>query len=267
MSRRFERAEAARGKQRRAAERPEGGLSLPASVVADIRLLMARLEELLDAGGDGLAVMLETQEQILRRVNDNRALLMAILQRLEGGRTGPAESSGAGPVEHWEDAVLRSPPRLAGDLSLRAPGNPLGLNALPDSRVADYEFLVARIRAMVRASVPVDATVLVVSRGDDELLRLDGRRAWHFPRSHTGQYAGHHPADGEEAIAHLEELRRNGADYLVLPRTAFWWMGHYPAFRAHLEGNYVLVVRDEMGCVIFSLTSPPEFGRSSGGSR
>lgn len=267
MSRRFERAESARGKPRRAVETPEGGLFLPGSVDADVRLLVARLEELLDTGGDELALILETQEQILRRVNDNRAILMAILQRLEAWRTDPPESFGGGPVGRGEDAVFRRRGTPGEGLSPPTTGSPLGLDALPDSRVGDYELLVARMRTLVRAAIPAEATVLVVSRGDDELLRLDGRRAWHFPRSPTGRYAGHHPADDEEAIAHLEELRRKGADHLVLPRTAFWWLGHYPAFRAHLEDNYEVVLRDEMACVIFSLSSPPVTGRLSGETR
>lgn len=43
MSRRFERAGSA--KSRLGAERPGGGLSLPGSVEAEVRLLVARLEE------------------------------------------------------------------------------------------------------------------------------------------------------------------------------------------------------------------------------
>jgi GT2 family glycosyltransferase len=38
----------------------------------------------------------------------------------------------------------------------------------------------------VAETVPPGSTVLVVSRGDDELLRMDGRHAWHFPRADDG---------------------------------------------------------------------------------
>ena len=31
--------------------------------------------------------------------------------------------------------------------------------------------------------------------------------AWHFPQTADGVYAGHYPATGEAAIAHLESLR------------------------------------------------------------
>ena len=53
--------------------------------------------------------------------------------------------------------------------------------------------------------LPPDATVLVVSNGDDELSKLGAaRRGWHFPQMEDGTYAGHHPGDSAEAIAHLQ---------------------------------------------------------------
>ena len=42
--------------------------------------------------------------------------------------------------------------------------------------------------------------MLVVSRGDDELLALDGRRGVHFPHEEPGVYAGHYPVDSAAAI-------------------------------------------------------------------
>ena len=72
-----------------------------------------------------------------------------------------------------------------------------------------YRDLVERIREVVDRELPPDATVLVVSNGDDELLELGAsRRGWHFPQIEDGTYAGHHPGDSAEAIAHLEALRQ-----------------------------------------------------------
>ena len=59
--------------------------------------------------------------------------------------------------------------------------------------------------------------MLVITRGDDALLQLDRREGGHFPQSPTGLYAGHYPADGAAAVAHLEELRAAGAQYLTIP--------------------------------------------------
>jgi hypothetical protein len=70
--------------------------------------------------------------------------------------------------------------------------------------------LVARVRQLVHDTIPRGATVLVVSKGDDDLLQREGRRAWHFPRAAEGGYAGYDPAYAAAAIAHLEALRAEG---------------------------------------------------------
>jgi hypothetical protein len=123
-----------------------------------------------------------------------------------------------------------------------------------DRRRSDrYGELVERVRQQVVEAIPSSATILVVSRGDEELLHLDGRRAWHFPRSDDGSYAGHHPADSHDAIAQLEEERTAGAEYIVFPATAAWWLDHYEEFRRHLDGNYERRLSDPEICVVFDL--------------
>jgi GT2 family glycosyltransferase len=116
-----------------------------------------------------------------------------------------------------------------------------------------YQQLVERIRVVAHATLPSDTTVLVVSKGDDELLKLNGRPAWHFPQTEDGMYAGYYPADSAAAIEHLETLRASGAGFLLFPSTAFWWLDHYTEFKQHLEYQYSIVVNQEDTCVIFSL--------------
>jgi hypothetical protein len=135
---------------------------------------------------------------------------------------------------------------------LRNAGNAL---LSSESQADGYPQLIERIRETVRNAVPPDATVLVVSKGDDELLNLYGRRALHFPQVEGGVYAGHHPADSAEAIAHLVALRAKGADYLVFPRPALWWLNHYAGLRQHLESEYSAIVRQKNTCVIYALGS------------
>jgi len=115
-----------------------------------------------------------------------------------------------------------------------------------------YGQLVGRIRGIVRDRLPADAAVLVVSRGDDELLRLFGRRGGHFPQAASGVYAGHHPADAAAAVAHLEELAAAGWDHLLLPATSFWWLEHYGLLAAHLHRS-AAVVHEGADCIIFGL--------------
>ena len=118
-----------------------------------------------------------------------------------------------------------------------------------------YRDLTGRMQRTVVDNVPSGATVLVVSRGDDELLGVDGRRAWHFPRTETGAYAGHHPADSAEAIALLERERAAGAEYIVFPDTAVWWLDYYGEFSRHLDRTYRRSFVDEGTCLIFDLTN------------
>jgi glycosyltransferase involved in cell wall biosynthesis len=127
-------------------------------------------------------------------------------------------------------------------------------------RQREYRRNVAQVRNVVQAAVPQDATVLVVSKGDEALLELDGRRAWHFPQADGGAYAGHYPANDGEAIAHLEKLQAKGADCLLLPRSAFWWLDHFKGFRRHLE-RYPLAAQHE-ACLIYDLGSSSPVRRS-----
>jgi glycosyltransferase involved in cell wall biosynthesis/SAM-dependent methyltransferase len=153
----------------------------------------------------------------------------------------------------------------------KIPHPPVGAVPAPASgspavdRLVRYHELTDAVREAVRGGTPDGATVLVVSKGDDELLRLGGRRAWHFPRDPDGRYAGHHPADSGEAIAQLEGLRAKGAGYLVLPATARWWLDHYADFRAHLDRRYRRAHDDE-SCVIYELVRP-EGPRTNGTAR
>jgi hypothetical protein len=116
-----------------------------------------------------------------------------------------------------------------------------------------YARLVTRIRSVARTVLPVNALVAVISRGDDALVDLDGRIAWHFPRLEDGRWVGHHPQDSTEAIAHLERLRRQGARYLLVPATATWWLTHYQGFADHLTRTAAPLVQRDDTCRIFAL--------------
>jgi glycosyltransferase involved in cell wall biosynthesis len=117
---------------------------------------------------------------------------------------------------------------------------------------------------LVDRHVPADATVAVVSRGDDALLRFraSGR---HLPSTGDGRYAGHHPADDSAAIRHLDEARAAGARFLLVPATSDWWFDHYRGFTDHLE-RIARRVADEDGHVLFDLTADTATGRRRQGS-
>jgi hypothetical protein len=130
---------------------------------------------------------------------------------------------------------------------------------------ADYNGVVRSITEHVRKVVPADGSVLVVSRGDDELLSLGGRPAGHFPQDEAGRYLGYYPKDSESAIAMLEEQRAAGAQYLVFPSTGFWWLDHYGELRQHLQDSCHLV-SSHRDCLVYALTdeAAAAANRSSG---
>lgn len=133
------------------------------------------------------------------------------------------------------------------DLTRRLPGN-------------DYDRLVERVREVACTTLPPEATVIVVSRGDDRLLALEGRTAWHFPQTVDGAYAGSYPVDGQHAILEIEALRARGADHLLFPGTALWWLDHYVVLKQHLERHYPVVLRHDGVCLIFALQPGTEAG-------
>ena len=165
-------------------------------------------------------------------------------------RTGgdrPVERHAGGNGEH-----VAPVPRPTAPPAVHAPQ---GVNGYRPVR-ATYTQVRRQIREIVNAELPTNSVVGVVSRGDHNLLQLGPRRGWHFPQTEAGIYAGCYPADSAEAIAHLEEIRRKGADYLLFPSTAFWWLGYYGDFHKHLESHYPRVWSDP-SCLIFQLSTTP----------
>jgi GT2 family glycosyltransferase len=121
-----------------------------------------------------------------------------------------------------------------------------------------YRRLIAGIRDAVREVIPAGATVLVISKGDPDLLDLEGRDARHFPQDADGSYAGHHPAVSADAIGHLKSLQRSGAGYLLIPGPALWWLEHYAGFRQYLAGAGEEAFRENDLCVIIRLSQLPQ---------
>jgi glycosyltransferase involved in cell wall biosynthesis len=144
------------------------------------------------------------------------------------------------------DALAETAKRSPADLKTIRVLQPTAANTKIDK--------VDKIRQVVRDVVPTGACVLVVSRGDPELVKLPGRKAWHFPRTKDGRYRGYYPADSAEAIKWLEELRTKGGRYLLFPRTGFWWLDHYSDLTTYLSQHYERVWSDD-ACRLFLLST------------
>jgi hypothetical protein len=258
------------------------GAPLPKELVADLM----RDEEALTSAFILVAhrlpltsrVMLELRVRELAQVHQQEQRLLTSRLDAQAARQDQAESAHHGQRERI-DAVDRSLERVSGEVEqltriidaslegLRGPGDRRlrkaheGLKA----RRADvdviarqlkrlqYEQSIGRIRALVDASLPAAAIVLVVSKGDARLLELHGRTGWHFLQNDAGVYAGHHPADSAAAIDALECLQAKGAEYLLFPWTTLWWLDHYVGFRDYLNQRYRVALRDDRTCVIYSL--------------
>jgi GT2 family glycosyltransferase len=168
-------------------------------------------------------------------------------------------------VEELEIEIYELQAQIAETLRRRGSGP--GANGAPVFEAGEglgYRKLVKQIRDAVEAKVPAQSTVLVISRGDDHLLELGGRAAWHFPQDEQGTYSGHHPDDSRTAIEQLEELRRKGADYLLVPETATWWLEHYAEFASHLKSHYTELTDVGEQCRLFLLHE--DGGRDDDGS-
>ena len=128
------------------------------------------------------------------------------------------------------------------------------------SGTVDYSGMVRRVRADMRRLLPPAARVIVISKGDPDLLDVEGQHARHFPQDEQGDYAGHYPAESGEAIAHLEALRARGGRFLVIPSSAFWWLEHYADLAHHLDTNYQNIWKSA-DCQIYELERPDQSRR------
>lgn len=119
-------------------------------------------------------------------------------------------------------------------------------------RAAAYRETVDAMHTAVAGVTGPGSVVLVVSKGDEDLVRLAGRTGWHFPLGPDGAWAGYHPADSQSAIQQVETLRERGATHLVLPSTAFWWLHHYRDFGLFLDSVFARLHADQHA-IIFGL--------------
>lgn len=121
--------------------------------------------------------------------------------------------------------------------------------------VSGYRDLVRDVRTVVGRVVPAGGDVMVVSKGDNNLLQFDGRSGCHFPETGTGVYAGYHPSDSAAAIAALEAAIGRGHEYLLIPGTSLWWLDHYEGFRTYLDQRYPRLWSDRQ-CVLYDVRRP-----------
>ena len=112
--------------------------------------------------------------------------------------------------------------------------------------------IVRDAREAVIANTPAGSVVAVVSRGDDDLLDLDDRTGWHLPRTADGRWAGHHPADSDDAIAAVVTAWRDGATHVAVPTASRWWLDQYRGLATWLRSTHRVVAETD-ACVVVAL--------------
>ena len=107
------------------------------------------------------------------------------------------------------------------------------------------------LRDTIEAHVPAGSNVIVLAQGN-ELPELAGRATSHFPQDEQGNFV--HLPDDAKRIEHLEELRAQGAQFLVVPKQQLGFLEYgMPALQEHLEDRYTAVVRDGAVCALYPL--------------
>lgn len=201
------------------------------------------------AGGTWADPSVDHAAQLMRRVFDDREEAATRGARAKADIEGYFSEARVAEIVHSRLAVIAD--RARTPAAGRARRRPATTKGFPD-----YAGLVDRVRLAIEANTPPEATVAIVSRGDDELLTLGQRAAWHFPRTGDGAYAGYYPTDSDAAIGHLEQLRANGATHLAIPASCGWWLEHYDGLREHLESRCEVVFDDPATVTVFHLSRP-----------
>jgi ubiquinone/menaquinone biosynthesis C-methylase UbiE len=70
------------------------------------------------------------------------------------------------------------------------------------------------------------------------------------------------PEDGDAAVRMIVDLERRGGGYLVLTRYAFWWLDHYPEFRAWVARHGA--TRSDDCCLVLAIPADPDVRASAG---
>lgn len=159
----------------------------------------------------------------------------------------PSNKNRANPWKEWGLEQREIFLEEAGDVLMQC-----GYASEEELRPSKYHHSLFRLRDTVRKVLPQSARIVVISEGDDVLLNLAARSTWHFPRTPEGWHAGH-PTESIDAISHLEAVRRQGAEFLIIPEPALWWLNHYVAFREHLDAHYACLWND-VDCRIYRIS-------------
>lgn len=122
-------------------------------------------------------------------------------------------------------------------------------------RLQQVDRALGAMEPLLSAHLPADAHLLVVSGGNQRMLRVPGARSERFPESFDNGLAAT-PPDPEQDV---EELERRRADntFLVVPDFSRGWLDSHAGIRAYVE-RFGRVVVDSAGAgMLVDLTRAP----------
>jgi len=114
----------------------------------------------------------------------------------------------------------------------------------------------AELKKEIAAVVPLGGRFILVDDGSladnsgNATEVVPGRHASHF-FIRDGAYLGN-PADDATAIAELQRLRANGAQFIVFPWFTFWWLDYYARFAKYLRETFPSAVANDR-LIVFDL--------------
>ena len=122
-----------------------------------------------------------------------------------------------------------------------------------------YLAMVADVRREVIDVVPPGATVLVASKGDEELFDVPGRTMLHFPSDDGRTYAGWYPESTDDVMAQVERADGAGRELRRVPRHGVWWFDFYEGLEYRFA-TFFDEVGDGESCRIFAVRQPVTVG-------
>jgi hypothetical protein len=220
----------------------EHGLSLQGGCIGGTRAAAAAL---LASGTLRSPSLLDPEASWARGNPSLRARVEAGLVSFEFVHAWACRAAGIELRDHPEiRSEWRDPPVDAWRWAFTHPHKWLDVEA-ESLEVKEREAIAWRLAELIERELPIGASVAVASKGVESLVHDVNRRARHFPADGSGDWAGFHPADSDEAIAMLERERLDGVDHFALPETGDWWLEHYDAFAEHLASRGRLVAHAE----------------------
>jgi hypothetical protein len=143
--------------------------------------------------------------------------------------------------------------KLCEFLNLPEPSVPYPHANSQEEKIDRYAWMknLDQLYAIFQSSIPDGDKLILVD--DQKLANTQIYHRWKcLPIACDRETYGGPPADSRRAIADTKKHIGDGANYLAIASTSFWWFDTYPEWSAWLSSRYVLSHTDDM-CRVYCL--------------